>query len=167
MILRSRQGYDIYFRRIVVRSPAWKKLISFTKRPAVWGLIPRGGKKFLCSAPVFSGPGTHQAFTTMCTGFCPWVKRPGRVFDHLLPNGAEIKSEKYYTSNPPACHLDMFQGELYLLQNIQIISRSHAYSCSVGSGASFSGLKRPGHHLLPKFKNQWSYTSVLPCDFMA
>ena len=92
--------------------------------------------------------------------------RPGRVVDHLPLNGAKVKCEKNYTPTPPVCHLDIFQGDLYLLQNIQIVSGAHAASCSMGSGASFSGLKRPRPHLQPKFKYQWGYTSVPPCDFV-
>ena len=151
----------------MVQSPAWENFISFTKCPAVLGSNPGGGKTCLFSTPVHSGPVIHQAFPTTGTGFCPAVKRPGRVVDHLSPNCAKINSEKNYTSTPPVCHIDMFQGDLYLLQNIPIVSGAHAASCSIGSGASFSVLKQLGTHLLPKFKNLWGYTSVPPCDFIA
>jgi len=133
----------------------------------VLGSNPGECKTCLFSTPVHSGPGIHQALPTTGTESCPAVKRPGRVVDYLSPNGAKVKSEKHNTSTLPVCQFDMFQGDLYLLQNIQIVSGAHATSCSIGSGASFTVLKRPGPHLLSKFKNQWGYTSVLPCDFIA
>ena len=142
-------GYEIYIRRIVVRSLAWRNNYLFYKMPSGFGFEFRwGAKEFLFSAPVHSGPGTHQAFPTTRTGSFPRVKRPGRGTDRLPPYGAEVKSDKNYTSTPLVCFLDMFQGDLYFLQNIQFVSGAHAAFCSMGSGASFSGLKLPGPHLL-------------------
>jgi hypothetical protein len=53
------------------------------------GIESRWGSSF--SAPVQTGPGTHSASYTMCTGSFPGVKRLGRGVDLLRPSGAEVK----------------------------------------------------------------------------
>jgi hypothetical protein len=48
---------------------------------------------------------------------------------------------------------------------VQIGSRAHTASCTMGTGA-FPGVKRPGcgadysHHLVPRLKKEYSYTSI-------
>jgi hypothetical protein len=52
------------------------------------GIESRWGARF--SAPVHTGPGVQPAFSTICTGSCPGVKRPGRGVDHPPLFSAEV-----------------------------------------------------------------------------
>jgi hypothetical protein len=42
-------------------------------------------------APNRTGPGSHPAFCTMCTGSLPWVKRPEGGADHPSLPSAKVK----------------------------------------------------------------------------
>jgi len=42
------------------------------------------------SAPVQTGPGSHQAFYTIGTGSFPGVKRPEPGVDHPAPSSADV-----------------------------------------------------------------------------
>ena len=50
--------------------------------------IPVGAR---FSAPIHTGPGAHPASYTVGTGSFPWVKRPGRGFDHPPLSFAKVK----------------------------------------------------------------------------
>jgi hypothetical protein len=50
--------------------------------------IPLGTRFF---APVRTGPVSHPASCTMCTGSLPWVKRPGRDADHPSLPSANVQ----------------------------------------------------------------------------
>jgi len=52
------------------------------------GIESRLGARF--SAPVQTGPGSHQAFYTIGTGSFPGVKRPEPGVDHPAPSSADV-----------------------------------------------------------------------------
>jgi len=60
-----------------------------------------------------------------------------------------------------------------LLQNAKTVSGAHTASCSMGTGGSFSGVKRRERDVnqappsSAQLKNEWSYTSTPLCAFMA
>ena len=73
---------------ISLTSRVAQSVLRMAKGWTVRGWNP-GGARF--SAPVQIGPGTHPAFCTLVTAFCPGVKRPGRDFDYLPPSSAWVK----------------------------------------------------------------------------
>ena len=64
--------------------------------------------------PVQTGPGAHPASSTMGTGSCPGVQRPGRGVDNPIPSSAEVKERVELCLYPTLGLHGLFTGELYL-----------------------------------------------------
>ena len=75
-----------------------------------------GGASFFISVHI--GPGAHPASYTMGTGPFPGVKRPGRGVDHPPQLAPKLKNEQKYTSTSLLVLRRLFQGEIYLSQQI-------------------------------------------------